>query len=795
LVGDAAPRLDRYGDPLPLGAIARMGTLRFFFGERQSPRITFAPDGKTVAASSVLGNHFWDVATGAKIPVPEAGRKGPVFSAGGRLIVLEGRESDTRFWDVVAGKVVGQTNHLNVIGLCPDGRSFLVEKAENQLGRLLRFGRIGEEALSEPVELGNVRQVLQLAFAPDGKTAAVRWNDRSVSVLDVPSRKIVASILDAGGGVVGEDIALAPDGSILAAAAPTGIAIFEAHSGKKLRSIPSKEAGQFVTFSPDGKLLAAGYPSPTIRLWDPATGAAVRAITGAGAQQYYTAFSPDGRTLAMADEEYVTLWDVATGRPRHAFGHTYAIWSFAFAPDGKTVVSGASYKDRTVRVWDPFTGVERAKCVGHTGGIESVAFTLDGRRAVTGSQDGTARVWDVATNTEVGRFGGKYGMVYGVAVAPDGRTLAVAHVGKGVRLWDLTTGQELRALDAFPVWTLRVQFAPDGMTLAGYSRDGHDVILADVVTGAVKRRFEVATAQISSLAFSTDGKLLATGSYDGEVRLWDVATGAIIRHIPAVTGPDQKSPPWVYGVTFSPDGRTIAAAYGDGAVRVWEVASGQVRAQFDGHRGAVLHVQFSPDGLLLGSSGSDRTILTWDVTGTILAPRQPIPALAAADLAVRWEQLAAADAGQAFRAIQALARSFESAVNLMADRLRPVAIVDGRQIAQLLTDLDSPQFAVRERAEKALTKLGDSAEPSLQEALKGSPSAEARRRMEAILERLEPARSPERLQAIRAVEVLERIGTPEARRVLERLAGGAQAARLTREAKTALERLSREVGR
>ncbi len=798
VVADAAPRTDCYGDPLPAGAIARMGTVRFYHGASFA-RIAFSPDGRFVAVSSERGNHYFYAATGAPLAVADAVRSGSVSAAGGRLVCADARQDGIYFTEVTTGKAIGRSKGVSGtvygIALGPDGKAFIVGTYGNPASHHLRFGRVSEEDLSEPVEIGNGRQVWQIVFSADGKTAAILCADGSATVFDVAAQKQLATF-PLGPPVA--NAALSPDGTILAAAVPMEVGLFEARTGKKLRAISDKNgspgmAYQSAAFSPDGKLLAINSIR-TVGLFDPATGKEVRAIRASGGQVFRTAFSPDGRTLAVADEERVMMCDVATGRPRPAPGHTYAVWGFAFAPDGKTIVSGGSYTDRIARVWDPFTGVQRAQWEGHTRGIESVAFAPDCRHAVTGSQDGTARVWDVATNTEVRRLGGKYGMVYGVAVAPDGRTLAAAHVGVGVRLWDLTTGRELRPLDAFPKWTLRVAFAPDGKTLAGYARDGHEAILADVASGAVVRRFAVPAA-LSCLTFSPDGALLALGSCDGAIRLEDVATGAVFKEIAALSGAQPNTVSWVYSVTFSPDGRTVATGYGDRAVRVWELASGQKRAQFDGHLDAVLHVQYSPDGSLLASSGSDRTILTWDVTGAILAPTRPITTLSPADLAARWVDLAAADAGRAFRAIQALARSSESAVKMMADHLRPAIAVDGQPMAQLLVDLDSPQFALRERADKALTKLGDSAEPSLRKALKGSPSAEARRRITAILERLDPAGSPERLQAIRAVEVLERIGTPEAKRVLDRLAGGTPEARLTREAKAALERLDRQAAK
>jgi hypothetical protein len=188
----------------------------------------------------------------------------------------------------------------------------------------------------------------------------------------------------------------------------------------------------------------------------------------------------------------------------------------------------------------------------------------------------------------------------------------------------------------------------------------------------------------------------------------------------------------------------------------------------------------------------DSTALLWDLRG-LKGRSQPHPAgLTATDLEKRWQALADADAERAFRAINDLADDPQPTVSLLSERVRPVRAPDPQLLARHLADLDSERFEVRENAAKKIESLGELARPALQKALAGKPSLEVRRRVEQLLANTEPAHSPEQRRALRAVEVLEHIGSPEARRVLETLATGAEAASLTREAKASLQRLNRQ---
>jgi hypothetical protein len=191
---------------------------------------------------------------------------------------------------------------------------------------------------------------------------------------------------------------------------------------------------------------------------------------------------------------------------------------------------------------------------------------------------------------------------------------------------------------------------------------------------------------------------------------------------------------------------------------------------------------------MLASGSSDKTALVWDATGRMRGGRFETTALSPKELHDSWGALTGDDAAETYRAIWALTASPEQTLPLIKEYLRSLPAADPKETARRLADLDSDDFAIREKAEKELGDQGDLVEPTLRKTLDERPSPEVRRRVEHLLEKLE---APRQLQGFRAIEVLERIGTSEAEKVLKEVAAGAPAARMAREAKASLERLSR----
>jgi WD40 repeat protein len=353
------------------------------------------------------------------------------------------------------------------------------------------------------------------------------------------------------------------------------------------------------------------------------------------------AWSPDGRALATAGwDGTVRLWGPATGRELRRFtGHTSAVMCAAVSPDGKTLVSGGNGGDPgNVRVWEVATGKEQFALKAHGGSVvEAVAVSPDGKTFASGGGGNGARTLtlrELATGKVLRDLGGDDGYtVHSVAFSPDGKVLAAGYLTRGwfgappvrppasggvARLFDVRTGKELHTLKGHGNGVRSVAFAPDGKHLVTGSHDG-TVRVWDTATGkellkitvprgkrpeGAKDKTDVDRGGVYAVAFSGDGKAVASGDYDGMVYLWEAATG---RRLHTLAGHGRE----VSGLAFSPDGTTLASASWDNSLRLWDVASGKARHDFRGHAGAVNAVAVAPDGRLAATAAGDCTVRLW----------------------------------------------------------------------------------------------------------------------------------------------------------------------------------------
>jgi WD40 repeat protein len=389
-------------------------------------------------------------------------------------------------------------------------------------------------------------------------------------------------------------------------------------------------------------------------------------------------------------------------------------------------------------------------------------------------------IWDVAKGKPIRQI--ESWQQYGgnrIAFSPADNTLASG--SQDIRIWDLATGKELRRIVGHRQGITSLAFSPDGKSLAS---GGSDQIIRqwDAATGKELRQFKGHQSNVLYLFFP-NGKTLLSGSWDNTIRVWDVVRDTERR---------QFTVDRVYSVTISRDGKIAATGGYDQTMRLWEVATGKEVRQFRGHRGEVSTIAFSPDGRAVASGGSDTTVLVWDITGSSPDGRLPEVNLRDEEREALWTDLAGGDPAKGYRAIWTLIAERKRAVSFLQSRLRPVPDVKRARISKLIADLDHQRFDVREDATHELELLGEQAESALQQVLERKPSLEVRRRVERLLQVVRgPMNSPDRLRTFRAIQVLEHIGTPEAQDVLRTLAKGAAEARLTQEAKASLERLAK----
>jgi RNA polymerase sigma factor (sigma-70 family) len=805
-VVNGVERTDALGDPLPPGALGRLGSVRLrhnFVGSA-----AFSPDGKLLASGGWdQAICLWDPATGRElrqIRGVEEGVNAVAFSPDGKLLVGAGMTKVVYLWDVASGKQVarleGHEGSVRAVAFSAQGDK-LVSGDDKAVVRL--WDVAGAKALRS---LEVKEAVYAVTFSPDGKTVAAAGLDKTARVWKTEGGELVHHLQAHAGPI--ESIAFSRDGQFLVTAGWDQTLVWDATSGKKLeRLTDEKGGGSRAAFSPDGKLLAVASHDQVIRLWDWAARKRVLQLPRHAFRVRSLAFSPDARALAtVSDGTAIHLWDLATGKQQAVQpGHQERLTSASYSADGHTIVT-ASW-DGTVRLWDARKGTElRRFGVGRPGRphdtsepapLSQVVLSADGKLVAAARGDEVVHVWDAASGKEVRRF-----QAGCVAFSPDGELIACGgrgttadDVNRGViRLYERNTGKPVRELRGHLTPVAGLTFTPDGRSLIsrgavllgvfargfpGGTADEETRFfrLWDVATGKERRSFSGGQSG-EAVPVSPDGRtLVETGSRVKSITLWETATGEkraeLVGHTEGVNS-----------VSIAPDGRTLASGSMDGTIRLWDLPGGKELGRLEGHRGWVLSVAFAPDGQTLVSGGADTTALVWDVRRFTRRVAQPAKR-SAEELESSWSALER-DAATAYRAMDTLLLSPAATLAFLGERLKPVADPEPRLIARLVEDLNSDRFDTREQATRELEQLGEGALPALQSVLARNPSPEVKRRLEMLRETVENRTS---MRQARAVEILEGLGSPEARRLLATLATGAGHARQTREAKAALARL------
>jgi WD40 repeat protein len=827
-------------DELPPRAVARLGDYRFYHGDKLGC-YAINYDGRRVATGDcgISADHcqviVWDGTTGEELrrwKIPGGGISCLDISPDGKRIAVgccvhKDEVNDLFVFDVESGKLVHRLaefkNGVVKVQFSRDGKRLLVSEGS-------------EKWFSDPA--------VSCWDAATGKRLK-RWTPPVIpphetdkdytkwtvdSGLLSPNEKIVFWHMDVE--------VQTPKGSVDLAKHSFIIRAYDSDTKKQIYELEANDLPK--TFSFDGNRFVLNDRFYVVR--QTTTGKTIHELEAESLIRI-AALPPNEKRVLVATHDSYQLWDFQTGELPHALEGR--ILSRGRRPclisgDGQTVLF---MFENIVQPWDPKIGKERVSTSGHRSLIESLWFSADGHTLVSQCEGATCK-WNVVQAKQVSHWvpfltledeisehrspdarlalvsplTGRtlevrdtkdrkmlcrlempdYSVWHGGTFSPAGDKVALQRPPRHESLewFDTATGKRLGKIpEAF--CRMPPVFSPNSRLLAWVK--GQSIQIADATSGRLLRSLDLRLDEqfrpVSLLTFSPDNEFLAVSKFGWRgrgdtldpvpVRIFHVPSGKEMARFFVHAEDDGKSDAPV-AMAISPDNRLLAVAENEiTATRVLEVASGRTRLMLSGHRSMPTTLAFSPDGKTLASGGSDSVIYLWDATGTrSKASGKEL------DESAHWDALSGIDAVRAGEALAALVRKSDHSVAFLKERLRPVEAVAAKRLARLIADLDADAFETREAASRELARLGELVEPALGRALKDDVQPEAKRRLEELLEKLDRrSLPPETLRELRAVEALEHIGTPEARRLLEALATGAPEARLTLDAKATLKRL------
>ncbi|KAJ5216310.1 uncharacterized protein N7498_002717 [Penicillium cinerascens] len=468
---------------------------------------------------------------------------------------------------------------------------------------------------------GHSQAVTSVTFSPDGRLLASGSLLGTIQLWE-PASGALKQTLETHLGAV-TSVKFSPDSKLVVAGNGRMVQFWDTATGSLQRILEGHPdivktdeygRGRFntVAYSSDDQIIATGHMDGTIKIWDSARGLQ-HTLKGHLSHMRSVKFSPDNKLVASGSaDRTVKLWDAASGTLQQTLECESPVLGFSFSPNGKQLAV-CVYK--TFQIWDIATGTLQHTIHEDLSYVDCVAFSPDWKRLASAFR-GIAKVRDITTGTELQALTGHGNYLYSLAFSPDGKLLESGSWSGLIHLWEITTRNFPPAAEIErhlePVVCVTV--SPNGKLVASYSSDDETTKLWDAVSGTIQHSLEGHSNRVRAVAFSPDGKMVATGSADHKVKFWDTTTGILQHTLEVNIGP-------IESVAFSSDSRLLAAGTIDGTISTWATFDGTIRQKLKGlkgHRGGLGCVAFSPDGELLAAGFDYEQIELWDITTGIL---------------------------------------------------------------------------------------------------------------------------------------------------------------------------------
>ena len=282
-------------------------------------------------------------------------------------------------------------------------------------------------------------------------------------------------------------------------------------------------------------------------------------------------------------------------------GHSKTVNSVAYSPDGTKIISGSD--DETIKIWDTNKGDHLQTLRGHADYVNSVAYSPDGTKIISGSLDKTVKIWDENTGVCLQTLTGHSESVRSVAYSPDGTKIISGSGDNTIKIWDANTGQCLKTFEGHSESVYSVAYSPDGTKIISGSAD-ETIKIWDANTGQCLKTLRGHADYVLSVAYSPDGTRIISGSHDETIKIWDANTGQCLKTL-------EGHIYYVSSVAYSPDGTKIISGSDDLTIKIWDANTGECLKTLEGHLRVVLSVAYSPDGSRIVSGSLDKTVKIW----------------------------------------------------------------------------------------------------------------------------------------------------------------------------------------